>query len=269
MTPLYYQYISKTKIDMLYEQLNSKGSKITPQLSPIVKTPVVEFGLEVKREANNQDTTIHRVINVLKKLNENKLLKPLSGTVQLESKYYYQDKHDWHNGLVTWKDFHHGPMNAYFLLRKQADSLILLIGSSIHILGEIVTTPTMNFPSTDWIDMYELRNWIAEWAKSDEKFNKFNGLQLPSPQKEDWYSLLLTRYALNEIQELPVSKTMLTFKIYKHYDIGKSIRELAKTSNNSPSSGLLAKDILADFMKGELFRVRHLYLGSPLYTARE
>ena len=254
----YFRYISKTKVDMLYDQVTSQKSGFF-QFSPKISLPGFQIELGLRGDAEQSDRLIKRTAKLLKILHKRKLLESLSGGKELLLDKLYKDSGAWHTGLYKWivqeeaeeKPESFSEILAYFAFRTLDDSLLLLIGSPTHVMGGtgINEQRTIYYDSTEYMYDIHLRNRVGRVVNADDKSSRLPRLL----SDDDEYTLNLGVFCLGTLTRLPLTQTETVFKLYEYRKLEKSLEEVVYLE--------AARDL-------GVFSFEGIYVGSPLYTAR-
>jgi hypothetical protein len=279
-----YEYISATKVD----ELEAGLSRWRKPATTITAGPPF---LQVAVTTPSERADLYRRTNALvRKMEHRKEIVPMPERSELGYSHYYRDGSVWAHGLFSFKgDFSLGQADGrvvtYLLWRRWQDSIVLLAGSPMNVLGEQVvregvwaygTTGTMatllHFtetalrtgeanlvgvappgiqPKTEgltWID--EEASWPAASGPGEELRPEI----LSSPP-----GLALSALCLGHLSALPAGAIETAFRIRQRLSV--SLR------GNVPA---WAADLLGRRDRAELDFLRQcqaVYLGSPLFTA--
>jgi hypothetical protein len=184
----------------------------------------------------------------------------MSGGQELLLGNLYKDSGAWHTGLYKWtiqeesEDEPHSfsEILAYFAFRSLADSLVLLIGSPAHVMGGtgINEQRTIHYDSTEHMYDIHLRSGVRRVVKADGKSSS----RVPKLlYDDDEYTVHLGVFCLGTLKRLPLAQTETVFKLYEYHKLEKSLGE-------GPYHHV-AREL-------GVFGFEHIYVGSPLYTAR-
>ena len=136
MSIRFYYYISKSKVEMLKGQIQTKSrlSKINPKVEGFGLS--VELGIETENDKSGDSKLAHETNNLIDILSEEKLIVSLKGVAQFDSSTFYHDEGDWAHGLYS---VHQASADSYivtYMLWKASGSrLFLLFGSPMNVLG--------------------------------------------------------------------------------------------------------------------------------------
>jgi hypothetical protein len=263
MQPKYFQYISKNKIDMLYDQLGSQIGLLEFTSKFGVQGAGVELG--IKNDPTVNSSLIHRTRKVMIGLEKNKMLKPLiKYRRKINTKGYYSDTSLWHIGLYAYMSDTSGLITSntakmvYFAFKKRGNSLILLAGSPNNLLG--IKSVDKQFEPSESTDLFLYRKHVFQHVLSYISAEEKSGITPPIfellQNEELPYPLYLCNFCLLDLKELQETTIEISFKIYFQYNIGKLLKNL------------VVEKFLLNFLGQELDLDRSwLYVGSPLYTA--
>jgi hypothetical protein len=279
-------YISKTKIEGLEAGLWRRHK---PEITLSASAPGGLVKLDVKPPAQVADL-YRRTDALIRKMERRKQLVPMPEQGELGSSDFYHDDAVWANGLFSFKgDFSLEQADArvvtYLLWRRWQDSIVLLAGSPLNVLGEHVvregvwaygTTGTLatlvHFTETalrtDEENVVGVSpsgaqpeagglNWTnggTGWPSASLPDEELRPEILSSPP-----GLALAALCLGHLAGLPAGPIETTFRITQR--IAVNLR------GNVPR---WAVDLLGrrgreqlDFLR----RCQAVYVGSPLYTA--
>lgn len=278
-------YISKTKVDGLEADLWRRRK---PQVTLTASVP----GLKLAITTPSDMADLYRRTDALvRKMERRNHLVALPEQGELGYSQYYRDDSDWAHGLFSFKgDFSLEQADArvvtYLLWRRWQESIILLAGSPLNVLGEQViregvwaygTTGTLatlvHFTETalrtDETNVVGLAppgtqpegeglSWVegaADWPASDHSDQELRPEILSSPP-----GLALAALCLGHLSTLPNGRIDTAFRI------SQSLR--VNLRGNVPR---WAADLLSQHGGREkldfLRQCQMLYVGSPLFTA--
>jgi len=281
-----FQYISKTKVEGL-EAILWRRRK--PEITFSASAPGGLVKLDVKPPAQVADL-YRRTEALIRKMERHKQLVPMPEQGELESTDFYRDDAVWANGLFSFKgDFSLEQADArvvtYLLWRRWRDSVVLLAGSPLNVLGEQVvregvwaygTTGTLatlvHFTETALRTDEENVVGVAPagaqpevgglswtdrgtgWPSASQPDEKLRPEILSSPP-----GLALAALCLGHLAGLPSGQIETAFRITQ--------RLAVNLRGNVPR---WAADLLGRHGREQLDFLRQcqaVYLGSPLYTA--
>ena len=253
----FFCYVSRTKVDMLLPQLRRED------LGKASDEPLEQ-----------------RTLRLLEELESRNLVTPVSGNTVLDAGQFHSCKGAWHTGLFCFKTFVSATV-AYFLWRKQKDSLILLAGSPGNVLGEHTIDQGVRLASTgDAIDTIGGGRILETISKEEESSFALRGgipsSAIPDTQfREDTYTqsdeTALALFCLRYLRNLPVLNIETVFRIYAaHSSHGANLfedleAEYARGGAEYPM--LYGQEGLAQARGLGMADIRTIFIGSPLYTA--
>lgn len=273
MDPKYYKYISKSKIEMLSDQI-SKPKFGLKSLTPKIKIFGVELGIDVSRESSDA-SLIETTVKVIKTLKKNENIASLKSGDKISTSNYYFDTNNWRDGIVSWEiDYGNEEtvpsFEVYLAIREFGKDLIMLIGSPKHIIGESDIDDRKKYKrTTEDIINYQITGIMETYIRADDlnSFDDKSSINLPFVEKSPQIAaIILTGYCINQMKYLPVTNLEVVFKIFHCLKIRKTIAKLAKKYGPAiePNIDKLSRGLEID----DLLKYKNLYIGSPLYTAR-
>jgi hypothetical protein len=143
VTPKFFYYISKSKVNMLLPSLSAKGT----------------YG---KNGELVKDTLM-----LIEELERQHLLFPMADSHQIEPSLYITDNALWRHGLFSFSTEYHPAVATYLLWRTYSDSIVLLVGSPNNILGDKVVEDGVFVPGTSGAYLEVLR-FVSNHLKTDE-----------------------------------------------------------------------------------------------------
>lgn len=142
---------------MLLNQLRRSRFSF-PKIKP--KVDVAGVGLEVELNSQAKQDLIEDTLRLLEIMEKKDLLKSLLPDSKIDSDVFWRDEGLWFNGLFTFRAT--PDIVSYFLWKTHGDSIILLVGSPLHILGDKIIREGVFAPGTsaawrgviDFVDLY-------------------------------------------------------------------------------------------------------------------
>ncbi len=206
-------------------------------------------------------------MKVEKYLKKSKLLVDLNSfDGELKTDIFYTDKSKWNSGLFAWRS--QLSDGAYVMFKTVNDSMVLLIGSANHLLGEGKTSERIAIgTTTSYLIFGFLPYLMATYTEADEKIiNPSDNWTIPKYLDTETYPLVLGSYCLDKIQNrFPLKSVNLVFTLYEHYEIGKTLSQENISDEARDWQNLISEIGVGDSQN--LKRFNHLYVGSPLYSA--
>jgi hypothetical protein len=286
MQSKYFYYISPTKVDILEPQLRKWA---WPKITPTVKMPGIDLQVQA---AETQVPTIlaARLVSVVDALTKAGKLGNIESAHDLQNGAYYHDHDMWYSGLFSFKgieSLHSGPLRAvsYLLWRPRNDSIILLAGSPLHILGEKNVRDSLWAGGTSgtW-------QWMLEFAltclKTDEDTLIGVGQNQPADARKrvkwvDWDpvawdekdeempvemsvspdALAIAILCIRYLSRLPLSRVETVFTVFDELAMRRRVNLPAWTRAILDAPGL------DEHLRETLLKCKTVYIGSPLYTA--
>lgn len=271
----YFQYISKSKIDLLHQQVLTNRNNFS-DISPKISFAGLEFGINLKREGLQDGNLFSNTVALITSLYKQDLIKPITDETKITLVNYYHIESTWHHGLMKWRDsrIELPLVEAYCVFRLVGDALILLIGSPSHLLGYIDATQTQNLNvirSTTSLMYNSIYRVMGYYVNNPEDTTRIDEEIFISDIRELAFSLDLGTFCLQEVIKLPLKTVDTVFKIYSQYDLRRNAARIAQYAGEEERRGNLRYEMLLDPIKKAeivgLFKFRNLYIGSPLYTA--
>jgi len=293
----YFYYISKEKIDMLNAQLEHKKIQFM-NFNPKITFSGFSVTANVKTKHHN---IINDTLSVIEKLNKKKFVKSIDQVSALRKKSFYHDDSIWFNGLFYY-DIQEVKIASYFIWKYWNNSIILLIGSPLNIIGEktmqkgiyapgthlawdsVINFMTLNF-QTDENNLLGISR--LELIDAIDK-QKFAGI--PISASDDWEMLFRNSPDMPNVE--PHHEMQSKYERYNNYELGAldlglfCVKYLsALPQNNIDTLFKVTRKIdlrrptdlpkwIAAFGEfstqanlKDMERYRHIYLGSPIYTA--
>jgi hypothetical protein len=272
----YFYYISKTKVDMLLDQVHRRHIKL-PSISPKIEFAGLSFGVEVESQVNG--SLIQDTLSLVKSLEKERLIKELRDCSTLDTTAFYHDDGLWLSGLFSFGAIFHVLVTTYLMWTQHKDSMIILVGSPLHILGEKVVREGVFTPSTGRAQL-ELMKFVENHFKTDAEClvrrsthmdyeieaerkrayeqglfaNSLRDFYVITSEETDPVSLGL--FCLRHVQRLPQSRVDTVFKVFRRYDLSP----IQETDSIGESLNRQAEQV-------NLWNYTTIYLGSPIYTA--
>jgi hypothetical protein len=289
----YYYYISKNKVDMLLGQLKRHSWLSSLKITPKLTTPVIGIETEVNR--STRESLTNDTILLIDSLEQQKMLRHLSNDAPIESDPFWQDEDVWAHGLFTFRTFSAPNTVTYFLWKIHQDSIILLLGSPLNILGATTIQDGVSIlgSSGAWHTLLDFINTEMQTGENVLVVDKnsfdseHNGMKLPKAKIQidsqywnwkpdndipipinmlfrhlsDSNGLAVGAFCLRYLNRLPRGKIETVFKIYQVADLErpKDLPKWIKEIEDFPE--------IAGFEKSKLERIRSIYIGSPIYVA--
>lgn len=280
----FFVYLSKNKIDMLYGQLLRKGFKF-PEVSPKITVPGFEATFNIQEKDDKQQNDLYKKAHiVLSTMEKTNAIKPLL-TQEPYIKFFNQDRDRWHCGILAENFFFsHNEQNgdkenseypksiegAYINFKIHRDSLILLIGSSSHLIGESDYHLDATMPSRPLGTNRLLFN-VPQFIQAYEKYDgwwasKSAPIRYPSSVG---YCLSLSEICLRKFVEYPESEIEILFMLYQKFDLRKTARDLSRDISREDSMVMESTRswLESKVSKTDMLKFRYLYIGSPIYTS--
>lgn len=269
---------------MLYSQLLKKGFKF-PDISPKITVPGFEATFNIQGKEDKQQDDLYRkaqiVLSTMEKTNSIKALQYQEPYI----KFFNHDKDKWHCGILAedfFPSYHEQNGNkenfehqrsiegAYINFKIHRDSLILLIGSSNHLIGESDYHLDSTMPSRPMGTNRLLFN-VPQFIQAYEKYDgwwasKSAPIRYPSSAG---YCLSLSEICLRKFVEYPESELEILFMLYQKFDLRKTARELSRDISREDSIVMESTRhwLESKVSKTDMLKFRYLYIGSPIYTA--
>jgi hypothetical protein len=272
-TPKYFIYLSKTKIAMLASQLFRKGF-VLPEISPKISVPGLETTINFKppNQSSQKDdyADLQKVLSVAQK---NEWVKPLLHN-EPKMRFLNLDRDKWHSGI--WSEGDYPELNgAYINFKIHRDSLLLLIGSSAHLIGfsdiDVHIDSSRPYITTGPL-LYSLPLFIKKYEAIDSWWNsKSAPFKIPAT----WgYCISLSEICLKKFNEYPETELEIMFMLYQKLDLKKALQEISTENplnlldNESMNLVMQTRRWLNSKVTGtDMLSFRYLYIGSPIYTA--
>lgn len=260
-----------------------------PKITPTIKVPGVDVQIQAldSQIGNILTGRLLRVVESLKKADQLKQLDQLS---ELRNGIFYQDQNTWHSGLFSFKgseSLHAGPLRAvsYLLWRSWNDSIILLAGSPLNILGERNVRDGLWAGGTSgtWQVMLEFASSClrsdeealvavgTERKHSGHESVKWADLNSASFDESDEYmpmemsqtadALTIATLCVRFLSRLPRSRVETAFTVFNELEMKRRVSLPAWTRT------LLETPALDPNLRNVLMKCKKVYIGSPLYTA--
>lgn len=291
MKPKYFYYISKSKVAMLLPQL--KGRRRISRFSPKVEVAGLSVSIDI---ASQQDSDlIGETLSLVAMLRKSKMLKSLDGVHRLNTNDFYHDNSTWFSGLFYFSNYGGVIVASYMLWRHWNDTIVLLIGSPLNILGEKVIRDGVFSPSTngtwpEFLDFvrqalstdenpfirsgYHISEWHErvfgdipliknhEWVRAVAELPKgsdFDEMFEHGYNSSQVGAVDLGLFCIKYLSKLPQERVDTVFKIFKELEFRRREDLPRWVSELKKLSGY---DDRGDFVK-----CKGVYVGSPLYTA--
>ena len=132
----YFHYISKSKVETINGQLTPEfhWSKINPKLQG--------FGLGIdlsieRNRTNDTEELVKKTLAIINYFGKKNLITPLQSATKIDSLSMYHDTDDWFHGLYSLKleTLREQQLVTYVLWKAVKDSIFLLLGSPLNVLG--------------------------------------------------------------------------------------------------------------------------------------
>ncbi len=264
MKPKYYLYISKSKVDMLYDQLQKKKFPVS-EIAPKISSSVVSVELGIKREAQNSKLLFKRTHALTKQLEKEKLIQPLENTEKLKSSFFYADEGVWNSGVCTWD---YEGVKSYVVMKTHGDMIILLVGSLSNLIGtksakvrKIPSGSESAIPTSgEFIEDY-LPTHVRTIIEADKREGSRIFFRV-NPSYEDTYPFYVGQFCLSNMRYFHEKSMEVLFKVYMNYDLRKNMIKVLRRHFPEEQT-----QVSLFFKKNDLVNYRYLYIGSPLYTA--
>ncbi len=270
MKPLIYTYISETKVDMLFKQLVSKNSHLLK-----VNTKFSFPGVEASVGLENKDKQVEifsKTQRLIHHMNKKEMIINLKGSIgKIGVGDFFQDTDEWHTGLLAFNNHstenenNQKPSGAFINFKIHGDQLILLVGSSSHIIDSRRTTHIDNFNlfsneySTTEL-LLDLSKIVKTLVNNDNSGDWTRTLEFPPHLATQ---LLLGHLSLKRFLDYPTSNAHIVYKIYRTVNLREIARKLSVQIKNSTDRELVKEKLTETGM----LRFSHLHIGSPIFVA--
>ncbi|RJP47991.1 MAG: hypothetical protein C4583_15110 [Anaerolineaceae bacterium] len=280
--PRYFVYLSKNKIDMLHGQLLRKGFKFS-DISPKLTVPGFEASINFhEKDEKEQSELYNKAQKVLSTMEKTGAIKPLLNQ-EPYIKFFNHDKSKWHCGILA-EDFFAQQVErsespsehkksiegAYINFKIHRDSLILLIGSSNHLIGETdyhLDSSMPNRPLSTHRLLFNVPQFIQAYERYDNWWaSRVAPIRYPSSAG---YCLSLSEICLKKFVDYPESEIEIMFILYQKFDLRKTARELSQEISRDDYHVMESTRqwLESKVSKTNMLKFRYLYVGSPIFTA--
>jgi len=144
MTPKYFHYISKAKVDMLLAQVRRRPLGLL-SFSPKIEFAGISLGADLKSEANKGLVT--DTLRLLKTLKRQRAITAVDAERKLDSRNFYHSEDMWRHGCFYFATLPSFTV-TYLLWRTYNQSVVLLAGSPENIIGQINIRDGVHIAST-------------------------------------------------------------------------------------------------------------------------
>lgn len=294
----YFEYISKTKVEMLEAQLAKR------RFMRGLAAKISLFGVTAEVSAENEadESLVRRALSLVQALDRRSLIYSIGEEEELDTTKFYQDQSTWAHGLFSFSgdiggfradgggwDRSEASLISYFVWRRWRDSIILLAGSPLNVLGESQICGDARAPGTSstWNSVKRFAKHVFPRDADERPYIQTTSAEARQRHSEtDWVDWRPRTHGLMAeplrspllppswahvprsvelgflctalLNELPRTTIRLTFRILEKLDVPSMENHAALITREFDES--------ADNQswKGELGACRSLYIGSPI-----
>src|SRR6266536_2804241 len=167
----YFEYISKSKVDMLEVQLRRRSfiRRIVGKVSA--------FGVTAELSADNNadESLVQRSLILMRAMDKRSLRHPMNEEAEFNTSTFYEDRAEWSHGLFTFSGRSGGgnaSIISYLVWRRWNDAIILLAGSPLNVLGEHQISGDAQAPGTSgtWEAVMRFAQRSFPWSADESLY---------------------------------------------------------------------------------------------------